>query len=68
MITGEAKRRHSVMSAVDYDTGKRAGAYKLGDGTNDHLVGVRKLRYRGWLLIGLGLSSWAGLLKLCGLY
>ncbi len=54
------------MSVVEYHTDRGNGSAILSDESDCPRSGLAPMRYRGWVLLALGLGSWAGLFKLLG--
>lgn len=54
------------MSVVDYHTVRASGSPVLAQEDESACARVAPMRYRGWVLLALGIGSWAGLFKICG--
>lgn len=54
------------MSVVDYHSLRETGSPIVSDEAYDARADSQPMRYRGWVLIALGLGSWVGLFKICG--
>ena len=62
-----------VMSVVSHPVDRSEGSLGFGETSVRGEAGARDgnvtpMRYRGWVLVGLGLGSWAGLLTICRLF
>lgn len=54
------------MSVVEYHTGRADRSPILSDESESARASVTPMQYRGWVLLALGIGSWAGLFKIFG--
>ena len=54
------------MSVVDYHSFRENESPVVSEGAYDARAVSPRKKYRGWVLLALGLGSWLGLIKICG--